>query len=139
MRPFEALEQHRGRVEQIAENSARLAFSYAAFDSLGWGEFQVPTVVTFDVTFIERPYVSYAYSVDGDTLVKGRFPRAQGFVYKWRLDTKGFYTGCWVGFTVETQSPFIDTDKDDPGYSLDHHFTFAGNAYKDLPSYLLDE
>lgn len=137
--PFEAMEHRRQRIQQVDENSARLAKAFAMYDSTGWGEFTVPTVFDFGLTFVEEPSVSYGYALDGDTLVDTRFPRCWGGVYKWKLDIKGFYTGAWVFFIVETQSSFIDTGEADPNYDINHYFTFEGVAYKDLPAYLLDD
>lgn len=136
--PFEALENRRQRIQQVAENSARLASSYATFTSTGWGEFRQTTVTRFNLTFITKPIIAYSYEIDGDALVDTRFPRSHGFVYKWQQDSRDYYTGCWVAFVVDTRNPYITTAELDPNYDLVHHFTFTGIALKDLPAYLLD-
>jgi len=83
--------------------------------------------------------VSYGMSIDGDALVPTRFPRVTAGVYRWLQDTKGFYTGCWVFFVVDTQSSFIATTvTSDPGYDLIHDLSFTGIAAKILPAHLLD-
>ena len=133
------MERRRQQVQQVNENSARLAQAFAMYDSTGWGEFTVQAVFDFGLTFVEEPVVAYCYALDGDTLVDTRFPRAWGGVYKWKLDSKGFYTGAWVFFVVETRSSFIETSAAEPGYEINHYFTFTGIAYKDLPTYLFDE
>lgn len=136
---FQALEQRRGQLDAIRENTARLATAQMTFATHGWGEFKLPEVAYFGVTFIERPLVSYGVSVDGDALVPTRFPRVTAGVYKWLQDVKGFYTGAWVFFVVDTQSLFIPTTvTTDPGYDLIHDFQFTGIAAKILPAHLLD-
>lgn len=125
----EALEAHRGRLEQVRENSARQAQSFATLTTHGSGETQHATVVPFDCTFIEEPFVAYGFSLDGDTLVDGFFPTSSGGVWKWQQDRRGFYLGAWVFFVVNGSST----------YDLQHSFTFSGIAIKDLPDYLMDD
>ena len=55
--PFEELERRRGELTRHAENAARLAFSYAEFDTTGTGRFAFPTQVTFDVDFYDGSLV----------------------------------------------------------------------------------
>lgn len=138
--PWLAIRQHEGRVQATRENTARIASAYAFFDSHGWGEFAFPVMFDFGLTFIEQPCVGYAYALDGDQLVDLRFPRSHGGVYRWRKDVRGYYTGAWCFVVVETRSPhnIANVPALDPGYDLDHSFTFTGIALKDLPSDLLD-
>jgi len=138
--PFFALESHRRRRQATEENSTRLAQSYATYTTVGWGEFKDPSVINFNCTFISEPMVSHGYSLNGDTLVSTRYPRAFGFVVKWRQDNRDYYTGCWVATVVDTKSPYITTTvTSDPGYSIDHSFVFTGIAIKDLPVHLLEQ
>lgn len=138
MDPFQALERHRGLIRQIDENSTRLAQSYGVYTTTGWGEFKDANVVHFQVTFIEEPIVSHGFSINGDTLVTTRFPRAHGFVHQWKQDHRGYYTGAWLATVVDTAAFNIPQLSDDPGYSIDHTFVFTGIAIKDLPIHLLD-
>jgi hypothetical protein len=136
---FQASELRRGQIDATRENTARLAISQCSFTSHGWGEFKVPEVAYFTSTFIERPSVSCGSSIDGDLLIPTRFPRVTAGVYRWLTDVKGFYTGAWVYFTIDTQSPYIATTViADPGYDLIHDVTFIGVAIKALPAHLLD-
>lgn len=137
--PFLALDRHRRLRQSVEENSTRLAQSYAVYTTTGWGEFKDPTVINFSCTFIEEPMVSHGYSLNGDLLVSTRYPRAFGFVFKWRQDNRDFYTGAWVATVVETQSYYIPTTVLDPAYSIDHTFIFSGIAIKDLPTHLLEQ
>lgn len=137
--PFRALEERHARQGQIAENSIRLGWCHFKATSTGWGEFKIPECFEFDMTFIEEPNVTHGMSTNGDLLVDTRFPRAHGGVYRWKRNAKGFYQGAWLFVVVDTRSPYITTTLDDPGYSIDHYFTFAGTAIKDLPDHLLVE
>jgi len=136
---FQALEQRRGQLDAIRENSARLATAQLSFTTHGWGEFKLPEVAYFGVTFIERPLLASGVSIDGDALIPTRFPRVTAGVYRWLQDVKGFYIGAWVFFVVDTQSSFITTSvTSDPGYDLVHDLQFTGIAAKILPAHLLD-
>lgn len=122
------LEQHRGRIEQVRENTARQAYSFAALNTHGQGEILYPTIVPFNCTFIELPKVSTGFSMDGDLLIRGLYPVVSAGVWKWQQDRRGFYLGAYVFFTISG----------DDGYDLTHNFTFSGIALKDLPEYLLE-
>jgi hypothetical protein len=137
--PWKTIEDRRGLVGAIAENSARLAQAYQIFDTTGWGELAFPEPFMFGLTFVEKPIVSYSYEVDDEVtpLVSTRFPRAQGGVYRFLRDPKNFYIGAYCFACVETQSVLMSVTSDDPNYTLHHHFTFTGNALKDVPAYLL--
>lgn len=156
---FRAAEQRRAEVTRVTENSARYASAFVSFQTTGWGEFVADTAVKFTTTFIERPAVAHAFSLDGDTLVEGRFPRVSAGVHKWLQDERGHYIGAWLFFVVETMGlQFQDTYimptpadgnvgtvhiktpiQADPGYVLIHDFTFTGTAMKAIPWHNLVE
>lgn len=156
---FQAQEQRRGFLEATRENSARYASAYVSFATKGWGEFVSPTAQYFTTTFVKRPSVAHSFSVDGDTLVDGRFPRVTAGVHKWLQNEQGFYTGAWLFFVIETMGMqfaptyAMPTDADglvgtvavplpippDPDYDLIHDFTFTGVAMKAIPAYLLED
>lgn len=136
--PWFDQERHRSWLNQQAENSGRLAQAYAKFSTTGWGETAFENGFTFELSFIEPPVVAYGFEIDGDTLVDTRFPRCSGGVYKFRTNSKGFYTGAWCMVTVDTKSPFITTTEDEPNYTIYHWFTFTGIAIKDLGSQVTD-
>jgi hypothetical protein len=135
---FQAFEQRRGHLDALRENSARLAECHVTFNTHGWGEFKLPEVTYFSCTFIEVPNIATGVALDGDSLVATRFPRVTAGVYRWLQDAKGFYTGAWMFFVVDTQDGAIATAVDDPGYDLTHFFKFSGIAAKILPAHLLD-
>jgi hypothetical protein len=137
--PWLGLQQHREYLRRNAENSTRHGYAYAKFDSTGWGEFAFPDCFEFGLTYTEEPYVSYSYSLDGDSLVDTRFPRSMGGVYRWKLNNRGFFVGAWCFVCVDSRSPFIATSEREPNYALRHYFSFAGMAMKDLPDHLAVE
>lgn len=156
---FQAAEQRRGFLSRTAENSARYASAFVSFSTTGWGEFQSDTAQKFTTTFTKRPFVSHSFSIDGDTLVEGRFPRVTAGVHKWLLDERGFYIGAWLFFAIETMGiqarpvyvmptpvdgnvPVLQMEAPipaDPDYTILHDFTFTGVAMKSIPSHNLVE
>lgn len=138
-RPIAPLLLRESKRLQQAENSSRLAWSFGVATSNGWGESKIGDPLMFDAPFIDRPYVSHSYFVDDDDIIATRFPRAFGGVYRWVVE-ETLYVGAHVFVVVETQSPFIPTDvPKDPGYNIEHHFTFAGIGIKSIPAHLLDD
>ena len=149
-----AQEQQRRFRLDTAENSARYASSFVTFTTTGWGEFQSPDPQLFTTTFIKPPSISHSFYIDGDDLVDGRFPRVSAGVHRWVQNERGFYTGAYLVFVVETmgiqeqRTYVLPTAVDgnvgvvnvpvpavaDPDYKLVHTFTFTGIAMKDLPS-----
>ena len=124
------------------ENGARLAWSYAKVSSTGWGEFRIPDMVRFSVSFVEEPFLTYGNYVDSNVLVDTRFPHALGGVYRWNTvvaaDGSLRWTGAWVYLVVETRGVQVTSVvPTDPNYQMEHHFTFAGIAIKDVPVQLL--
>lgn len=156
---FQALERQRAQIIRDSENAARYASSYVSFKTTGWGEFVSPDCQYFTTTFVKRPSVSHGVSLDGDTLVAGRFPRVTAGVHKWLINTDGFYIGAWLFFVIETLGvqtsrtyvlPQTESEKvgvvsipvplpADPNYELIHDFTFTGIAMKAIPAHLLEE
>lgn len=133
----EGMERHRARIEQTRENSTRLAQAYATFDSSGTGEYRAPQVIEFGCTFLDRPVVTYGFSLDGDELVANRFPRCTGGVYRWVRDKDGRYVGAYALVVVDGGDTSI-TVAQDPPYNLTHDFVFTGIAMKNLPTHLLE-
>lgn len=153
MATFDDRERERERWrDQINENSARLAYSWGETTTKGSGGLAYGEHIKFDITFLERPFMSYGYVITklgkralstgggGSTNARaaadeGRdeeeadisdlvdLPQSTGFVYRWVQDAKDYYVGAHVGVVVESAS---DNDE------LEHHFTFMGNAMKDV-------
>lgn len=127
---------------QNRENSARGAWAWGTATTNGWGELLFPKPIRFGLTFVTPPFVSYSWVMhDDDDLVDNRFPRCSGGVARWMQDKRDFYTGAYVMVTVATADPLLGAlslDKaettylTDPGYGIDHHFTFFGLAIKDI-------
>lgn len=134
---FGGLEQHRGRLEQTKENSARLARSHGTWESVGSGELIVPDAFVFGITFIEEPSVEYGASlpdIDGQSqeMLPGSVPRCSGGVYRWVRDSNGFYTGANVFFCVD-----FGYGGTPQTYTVHHSQVFTGLALKDLPRSIL--
>jgi hypothetical protein len=144
--PWLEMEKRRSQVNQHGENTPRLAQAWATFRTTGWGEKSFEDCYEFDLTFAERPYVSYgnvilssALTDVEEVLIDTRFPRCWGGVFYWKQNARGFYTGAWCYTVVETASPFIVAEYEEPGYTIQHHFQFSGLGIKDLPEYDVDE
>lgn len=149
-----ALTQHRGRIEQVRENTARTAESYATFVTQGLGQFVLADAAIFGCTFIDRPAVAYGCSLSEDadgsdvlTPIEGNVPRGSGLVVKWIKDANNYYTGAYVVLVIDapdapvqeagsTTTPVIEPISA-PSYVLEHDFTFTGIAIKDVPESLL--
>ena len=136
--PWEAQQQARAARERDLENSSRHGFASVEYDTTGWGEIVFEECFQFGVVFTQKPHMLYGFEVkeEGNDLVATRYPQASGFVYKWRRNKKGFYTGAWVGCTVFTANENIVTALPDPNYSLTHFYLFTGMGTKELPDAL---
>lgn len=130
-----------------AENAARLAQVYATFNSKGQGTIEHDQAIAFDLTFVERPVVSYASYCDTDELEDllgldtevsevTPLPVCSGFVTQWDQDERGFYLGCWIAARV--YYPPTDLVPTDAMPDIEHHFTFTAVAMKDVPPDVTD-
>lgn len=150
---WEGIEKARSTRERHQGNQARRAVTLHTYRTTGWGEFVEPTVVPFSTTYLEKPNMVKGFELadedaDGNIinqdLTIGRFPRCDAFVYKWRRDDNGNYTGAWMGFTVDTVGimayiPGADYIINDPGYVIDHHLHFTGIAVKSLGRSVMEQ
>ena len=119
--------------DQTRENSARHAFLYKTYASLGSGELIFEEPVDFGLWFTEEPMVSYGFSLDptiDQDLVEGDFPMCSGGVIRWQQNVRGLYVGATV-FAVITNAlnQFTTTN-----YYLVHNFTFSGIGAKNVGS-----
>lgn len=140
---FSPLENHRQRTEQRRENSARLARAYVKTETVGWGEIIKQEVLEFGTTFLTEPFFTNGPILRGDSsgltgqLVPGRFPRITTGVWRWQHDEKGYWTGAYVFFVVETDgfqmSGGVPSPDADPNYTIAHNMVFEAEAYKALP------
>lgn len=128
------MDRRRETAGRHRENSGRLAQAYADFQSTGQGTLEYEERIDFNVIFTEKPFVAHTCVIDTDGLKEliGRvaLPQCTGFVTEWDTDEKDFYTGCWVGVRVDfALAEMIDYFVQ---VVVDHHFTFAGMAIKDI-------
>lgn len=139
------------RREAIAANGARTGRSLHRIASKGAGEVHIVQPIDFRLTFVEQPTFTNGLSLLNGQLVSGAYPIASVGVYKWRRDTRGFYTGAylWVGVTSAPTDlvPLPPGDYDAEivavqrsqaearalnSLSLEHHLCFEGMAIRDV-------
>lgn len=140
-RPFTHFsEDQRAYRRQIEDNAGKVANAFGFFQSTGQGQVICEDVIDFGCIFLERPGVSHGYALSETSpeLIVGAFPKAWGGVTEWVRDKDGFYQGAYVFLCVETFS-FFPAESSDPGYELDHTFTFTGMALKRLSTELFEE
>lgn len=137
---------------QVAENSARGAWSWGTVHTKGWGEVILDEPIMFGLTYVDEPTVAYGFVLDDDDqLVDGRFPRCSGGVMRWVREGQ-FYVGAHVFICVATADPMMaaqawveaslaagvltppDAFLDDPNYDITHDFTFQAIAIKNVAS-----
>lgn len=134
------LDARRQYSDQVQENSARLAQSFATYDTTGQGSKAFDKKCKFGVTFIEKPIVAYCAELDLDVLGDLQnvdagempvLPICTGFVCEWDTDERGYYTGCWVA--VRVYFPYEDLIDIKMKVEVTHNFTFSAVALKDVP------
>lgn len=128
------MDRRRETAARHRENSGRLAQAYADFETEGQGTLEYEERIDFNIIFTERPYVAHTCVIDTEALKElfGRvtLPQVTGFVTEWDTDEKDFYTGCWVGVTIDF--PLAEMIDYTAEVAVTHHFTFAGVAIKDI-------
>lgn len=146
------IDHRREARERDRENSARLAHSYAVYDTVGTGVIHHNKRIRFAVAYVERPVSQYGCEIDVDDLadqldVAERsdviLPMTSGYVTDWDQDDRDFYTGCWVAVRVDfamslsfLPPPKADgspTDYTTAKPAVSHHFTFSAVGLKDVP------
>lgn len=126
-----AMEAHRGRIEQVRENSARLAQSYATYATTGDGEFLIELPNLFGCTFTERPVVAYSYALQADEIIAGSMPQSTGGIREWVQDARGFYTGAYVFFVINTGTSLSTTNPEVNPDSATTPATGTGTVFSD--------
>lgn len=133
---FGAQRRARDGDRQQDENRSRLAWSFKRLNSSGWGELRFAKRIDFDVVYIEEPFMSHGFYLEGDDLVVGRFPRVTAFVTEYDQDPAGNYTGAWVAVVIDTAGVQSGVPPvPEPNYTMTHYFTFSGVALKVAPLY----
>lgn len=137
------LEHQRQEVDRHRENSGRLAQVHAVFESTGQGTTQHEKRINFELTFIEKPIVSYGCSIDMDALEDllatdmeaevddTPIPLSTGYVTAWDQDERDFYVGCWVAASVMFSPLSLVSAEVMP--VIEHNFLFSGIGIKDIP------
>lgn len=137
---FGHLEQHRGRLEQVRENSTRPGRAWATYQTVGIGGYAHPTVFEFGCGFLEQPIFTFGVALRSDQALPDApedYPRCTAGVYHWKRSPNGLFTGAWCWFTV-------DTGADRPNLCMVFSMAWEGVASKDFistpgfPVYALD-
>lgn len=116
-----ALDRQRQYLDQIAENSGRLARVAVFYDTTGNGETTVQKPIEFGLTFTEMPSVVMGSSLLSGQLVRRKLPNTSAGVWKWKIDPKGYYVGAHI---------YIVVDSAGQDYNLRHSIVFEGDAIK---------
>ncbi|GAB3863300.1 hypothetical protein GCM10028801_30600 [Nocardioides maradonensis] len=122
-----------------AENRGRRAGVYAKYSTTGQGVVEFADRLSFDLTYIEEPFMSYGCKVDLDTVrdalnldddaLPTALPQCTGFVTEWDQDGRGNYIGCWVAVAVYFPAAISPSAQLD----IEHYFTFEAVAIKNAP------
>lgn len=122
-----------------AENKGRRAGVFAKYDTTGQGVVEFDQRLSFDLTYVQEPFVSYGCKIDTDALrdvlnlgsddALPAMPLATGYVTDWDQDRNGNYIGCWVAVTVY-YPPALPTSAQ---IAMEHFFSFDAVALKDIP------
>lgn len=105
------------------ENSARWAISAHRIDTEAGFAARIGEPLMFEAPFVHPPYVGYSLSIKSDPDPQtGWLPDGRGGVVRWRVNSKGHYTGAYVYVSCRGLA----------GALVQHHFLFFGTAYKDL-------
>ena len=140
---FDDLERRRAEIERHRENSARMGYATAKFQTTGQGSFEFDERISFGLTFTEEPSANFGFETDLDDLedALGRndndvppLPIVTGYITTWDQDDRGFWTGAW--YAARVWFPPTDLIPVTAKVQVQHHLTFRGVAMKDVP---LDE
>jgi hypothetical protein len=125
-----------------AENKGRLAFASGRMQSSGQGTFEFEDVISFGLTFVERPFIATGFQIDMDQAREAlgvgdgdlHLPQVTAYVTDWDMTDKEHYVGAWVAVTV-THPPIELADyRVDAQVKIWHDFTFSAIAIKDIPT-----
>lgn len=141
---FEELERRTAEIERHRENGGRLAAVFARFETTGQGSFEFEERIEFELTFIEEPTMAFGAVCDIDDLcellliepednITPPLPVVSGMVTNWDQDENDMYIGAWVAVNVYFPPVGEILVPVEVLPVVRHHFTFGGNAIKDIP------
>jgi hypothetical protein len=123
---FRSLEERRSRIEQVRENSTRPGRAFRHYATTGGGVVIEPDVFDFEVAFIELPNFTFGASMSEDVDLPEDPPTFYcAGVWRWRKSARGFYTGAWCWFNVDSY---------ETGIAMDFSLSWEGVASKDIVS-----
>jgi hypothetical protein len=126
------LQRAEQRKEGHRENAARTIDLRITYQTEGTGDL-ISAAVPFDVPFFSEPAVG-----TGVELVRMpnrdfyRLPLITSGVFRWQRNERGFYTGCFLFFSVECLVIDDTFPEMAPKPLLIHHATFTGPSYKPM-------
>jgi hypothetical protein len=86
-----------------SQNAARPATSTMTVDITGSGQTVRSKPVPFDTAFDGKPVFTYGVELTKYDPAYA-YPSATAGVYKWVIDAKGLYTGCYLYFHVDVEA-----------------------------------
>lgn len=123
---FPQAEERRSWIDQVSENSARLARVGLYVESTGSGEVLMTAPVEFGISFTEVPHFTSGFELKSG-VVAGHYPIASAFAYGWLFNADhSLCTGVYLGFVVD------DADGNLP-HRIAHHLRFEAEAIKMMP------
>lgn len=124
---FGQSEERRQWIDQVGENSARLARVGLYVESTGAGEVLMTQPIEFGISFTEVPHFTSGYELKSG-VVAGKFPSASAFVYGWLFNADHtLCTGVYLGFVID------DAEGNLP-HRIAHHLRFEAEAIKMMPA-----
>lgn len=117
--------------ETQRQNASRLAMSTHRLDTTGVGKYTVTDPLIFDVVFLEAPMMVCGAAVVTALTPEWYPPLAGAVVLRWQVNSKGHYTGAFIGLNVSIEAA-ENSYADFPELQMQHHLLFMGIGFKDL-------
>ena len=135
---WEQLERRRAELARHEGNRAGVASTFIKVHTDGQGSFQFEEASSFEVPFVEEPWIQIGTFVDADRIRADLgladdavpLPHVTAHVIEWDLSGHDFYVGAWIGVQVSFP-PFLDVPLDYM-VPVDHYFTFTAIALKGM-------
>lgn len=140
--PISPVNQRLADAARHAENKGRLAFASHRVSTRGQGTVEFEDVVSFGLTFVERPFISTGFQIDmddtRDSIGAGVadnifLPQVTAYVTDWDKTERDHFVGCWVAVCVTYPPRDVSDYSAESQVTVHHDFTFSAIALKDVP------
>ena len=140
--PISPLNQRLSDASRHAENKGRLAFASHRVSTQGQGTVEFEDVVSFGLTFVERPFVATGFQIDMDQAREALdvgdkedifLPQVTAYVTEWDKTERDHYVGAWVAVSVTYPQSELADYRVDAQVKISADFTFSAIAIKDVP------